>query len=149
MPAFSIKTLDGKPVGDAEIQNAPATVLNFVAANCGSCRRQLPLVESIRAEYEKKGVRFVNISQTMKKKFTSDEVVKAFKSIGNHSELAYDPDNKIGALFKVTSFPTMAVIRRDGRIEHVTVGAKKNIDAILRTQLDAILQADKAVKGGS
>lgn len=146
VPSFSIQTLDAKPVGDAEMQNAPATVLNFVAPNCGFCRRQLPMVESVRADYEKRGVRFVNISQTMKKKYSNEEAAKTIHTIGNHSELANDPDNKIGDLFRVTSFPTTAVVRRDGRIETVFVGAKKNIDALLRGQLDAILKADVSIK---
>lgn len=143
MPAFSIQTLDGTPVGDDEIPRVPATVLNFIAPNCGFCRRQLPIVESIRDEYEKKGVRFVNIIQTMRKPFTSEEAVKTIEATGSKLELVYEPENKIGALFKARSFPTLAVVRRDGRIETVIVGAKKNIDAVLRTQLDAILAADE------
>lgn len=143
VPPFSAKTLQGKPVGDQEVQNAPATILNFVASNCGFCRRQLPLVESIREEYEKKGVRFVNIIQTMRKPIESDAAVKTIEASGSKLELVYEPDNKIGALFKVRSFPTLAVVRRDGRIETVIVGAKKNIDALLRNQLDAILAADE------
>lgn len=148
MPAFAIQTLEGTPVGDDEIPRVPATVLNFIAPNCGFCRRQLPLVESIRDEYEKKGVRFINIIQTMRKAVPRDEAIKTIEAAGSKMELAYEPDNKVGALFKVRSFPTLAVVRRDGRIETVIVGAKKNIDVLLRTQLDAILKADTAVKSG-
>ncbi|HKQ48443.1 MAG TPA: redoxin domain-containing protein [Phycisphaerae bacterium] len=149
IPAFSAKTLQDKPVGDQEIQDAPATVLNFVAANCGFCRRQLPLVESIREEYEKKGVRFVNLIQTMRKPIERDAAVKTIEATGSKLELVYEPDNKIGALFKVRSFPTLAVVRRDGRIETVIVGAKKNIDALLRTQLDTILAVDGKASGSA
>ena len=149
MPAFAIQTLDGVPVGDDEIPRVPATVLNFIAPNCGFCRKQLPLVESIRDEYEKKGVRFINIIQTMRKAVPRDEAVKTIEATGNKMELAYEPENKVGALFKVRGFPTLAVVRRDGRIETVIVGAKTNIDALVREKLDAILKADTAVKSGA
>ncbi len=146
IPQFTIQTIDKKPVSDEEIQNVPATVLNFVAADCGFCKRQMPQVESIRVEYEKKGVRFINICETLKKKYPIDEIPKMMDANGSHSELSHDPDNKIGKLFKVTSFPTMFVVRRDGRIENVNVGVRTA--SRLRGQLDEILKNDASIKGG-
>ena len=42
------KTLDGKTLSNADFKNHPATVLNFVAPNCGYCKRALPNVEKVR-----------------------------------------------------------------------------------------------------
>ena len=146
-PAFSIDTLEGKKVSSDDFKNHPATVLNFVAPNCGFCKKQLPNVESIRAEYEAKGVRFVNIAQKMgAKEFTTEEIVDVFKGVGSRLELAKDSENKVGQMFKAVSFPTMVVVNKEGKIEHVNIGALQDLDKSLKTQLD-ILIAGKPATG--
>lgn len=144
-PAFSIDTLEGKKVSSDDFKNHPATVLNFVAPNCGYCKKQLPNVESIRAEYEAKGVRFVNVAQKMgAKEFTTEEIVDVFKGVGSRLELAKDSDNKVGQLFKAVSFPTMVVVNKDGKIEHVNIGAQADLDKYLKAQLDGLIAGKQA-----
>ena len=144
-PQFvAMKTLAGKEISNSDFANHPATVLNFVAPNCGFCKRSLPDVEKVRKEYESKGVRFINVAQTMRKKYTTDEVVEVFKKTGSQLEIAHDAANAIGKKFKATSFPTMVVISRTGKIVAVNIGAKKNLEALLKGQLDKLL----AEKGG-
>jgi len=146
-PAFSIDTLEGKKVSSDDFKNHPATVLNFVAPNCGFCKKQLPNVESIRAEYEAKGVRFVNVAQKMgAKEFTTEEIVDVFKGVGSRLELAKDNDNKVGQMFKAVSYPTMIVVNKDGKIEHVNIGAAQDLDKSLKAQLDGLI-AGKAPGG--
>ncbi|MCH7883723.1 MAG: redoxin domain-containing protein [Planctomycetes bacterium] len=140
-PAFNIDTLDGKEVSNADFSKHPATVLNFVAPNCGFCKRQVPTVEKIRAEYEAKGVRFVNISQTMRKEYSAEEVVDIFKTkLKTNLEIATDSGNKIGKLFKATSYPTLFVVGKDGKVSEVFVGAKPNLDTLLKVRLDALIK---------
>lgn len=139
-PQFTLKTVGGKTFASTEFSQHPATVLNFVAPNCGFCKRQLPKVESVRAEYEAKGVRFVNVSQTMRKEFTEAEVIDVFKKVGSRLELATDKGNKVGNLFKAVSFPTMIVVDKKGMISHVNIGAKPDIDSLLKKQLDGLIK---------
>ncbi len=143
-PKFTLTLRNDQTISNAAFSDRPATVLNFFAPNCGYCKRQIPNVESVRPDYEKKGVRFINVSQTMRKEFSPEEITEVLESVGSHLELAIDPKNEVGKRFKVTSFPTMAVIRRDGVIEHVNIGAKNDLETTLKQQLDAILQADRA-----
>ena len=139
-PQFvTMKTLAGKEISNSDFANHPATVLNFVAPNCGFCKRSLPNVEKVRKEYESKGVRFVNVAQTFRKKYTTDEVVEVFKKTGSQLEIAHDAANVIGKKFKATSFPTMVVISRTGKVVAVNIGAKKNLEALLKGQLDKLL----------
>lgn len=146
-PAFSIDTLDGKKVSSDDFKNHSATVLNFVAPNCGYCKKQLPNVEAIRAEYEAKGVRFVNVAEKMgSKEFTTEEIVDVFKGVGSRLELAKDTDNKVGQMFKAVSFPTMVVVNKNGKIEHVNIGAAPDIDKSLKAQLDGLI-ASKPTDG--
>ncbi len=146
-PTFAIETLDGKAVSNADFSNHPATVLNFVAPNCGYCKRQVPTVEKIRAEYEAKGVRFVNISQTMRKEFSPEEVVDVFKNkLKTKLEIATDNGNKIGKLFKAVSFPTLFVVNKEGKVTEVIIGAKQNLDTLLKGRLDALLKGKPSAR---
>jgi len=144
-PAFSIDTLEGKKVSSDDFKNHPATVLNFVAPNCGFCKKQMPNVEAVRAEYEAKGVRFVNVAQKMgAKEFTTEEIVDVFKGVGSRLELAKDTDNKVGQMFKAVSFPTMVVVSKDGKIEYVNIGAQADLDKSLKGQLDGLIAGKPA-----
>lgn len=141
-PAFTLSTLDGKSLGNDDFKNHPATILNFVAPNCGFCKRQLPNVEKVRKEYESKGVRFVNVVQKMRKNFTEQEIIGVFEKVGSKLEVTTGDfaNNSVGKQFKVTSFPTMFVVDRNGKVAHVTVGAKKNLETTLKSQLDALIK---------
>jgi len=138
-PAFDIDTIDGKKLSSADLANHPATVLNFVAPNCGFCKKQVPRLEEIRKSYEAKGVRFVNVTQTMRQKFSQEETVGIFKGTGSNLELAYDADNTVGTPFKATSFPTMVVVGKSGKIEAVNVGNIGDLETRLSGQLDALV----------
>jgi thiol-disulfide isomerase/thioredoxin len=141
-PSFAIKTLDGTNVGSADFDKYQATVLNFVAPNCGYCKRQVPNVEKVRAAYESKGVRFVNVVQKMRKDFTDAETKDIFAKAGSNLALARDAGNKVGKDYKATSFPTMVVVDKAGMIKHVTIGAKANMESLLSGQLDAMIKGN-------
>lgn len=138
-PAFALDTMEGKKISSDNFKDHPATVLNFVAPNCGFCKKQMPGVETVRAEYEAKGVRFVNVVQKMGKDFTDAEITDVFKGAGSRLEMAKDADNKVGQQFKAQSYPTMIVVDRGGKITHVNIGAQQDLDKSLKTQLDALI----------
>ncbi|MBI4718845.1 MAG: redoxin domain-containing protein [Planctomycetes bacterium] len=147
-PAFDLATVDGKKLGSSDFANHPATVLTFVAPNCGFCKKAVPVIETVRAEYEAKGVRFVNVAQTMRKEFTQQETVEVFKTAGSNIELAYDPKNTVGPLYNANGFPTMVVVDKSGNIAHVNVGAKPDLDTVLKGQLDGLIAGKPAGEAG-
>ncbi len=126
-PKMSLSTLDGAPVGNEEFGYHPATVLNFFAPNCGFSKKQIPKVEQLRGEFETLGVRFVNVCETMRKAFTPDEVQLVMAELNSNIELAMDPGNRIGRLFRVSGYPLLVVVSADGRIDHVVSGNKANL----------------------
>lgn len=144
-PNFAIKTLDGNSVSNADLKDHPATILNFVAANCGFCKKQIPRVEGIRKKYTDKNVRFVNVVQTMRTPFTAEQVASVMKQLGADLELAHDPDNTVGSLFYATGYPTMVVLGKSGKVEAVNVGNKSDLENLLTAQLDALI-AGKAIE---
>jgi thiol-disulfide isomerase/thioredoxin len=138
VPAFSLTTYDGKALSSDGIKKSSATVLNFVAPNCGFCKRQLPNVEKVRQEFESKGVRFVNVSQTMRQEFKPEDAKKIFDDTGAKLEFAVDSGNQVGRAFQATSYPTMVVVDKNGNIAHVNVGARPDLEKVLKEQLSSI-----------
>ena len=143
VPTFALSTIDGKSISNTDIAGSKATVLNFVAPNCGFCKKQLPNLEKVRAEYEAKGVRFVNVVQKMRKEFTQEEIVDIFKGVGSQLEITLGDfaSNATGQAFKATSFPTMFVVGKDGKVAHVNIGAKPDLVELVKGQLDALLKS--------
>jgi thiol-disulfide isomerase/thioredoxin len=139
-PALALTTLGGQAVSNKEFGKYGATVLNFVAPNCGFCGKQLPAVERVRQVYQPAGVRFVNISQQMGQQVFSPQDAEAkYLSLGSKLELAIDAGNTVGQLFSATAYPTMVVIGKNGNVAQVNVGAKENIEEVLKQQLDSLL----------
>jgi thiol-disulfide isomerase/thioredoxin len=147
-PALSLKTAAGLPVNNAEFKFHPATVLNFVSPECPFCKRQIPQVELLRAEYEPKGVRFVNVSESLHgKSFTQAEAQLAYDALGSHSELAMDKEtNQLGNVYKIGSFPILVVVAKDGTIVDALPGARTENTEKLRSRLDTLLQKESGAK---
>ena len=139
VPTFEIGTKGGGELSDRTLGDG-VTVLNFFAVNCPFCKTQLPSVESLRPEYQARGVRFVTVSQTMKsKRFSDEQVLAKLRELGVATEVVTDPDNRIGKLFRVTSYPTMFVVAKGGKIAAVNIGNVTKIKTTLKTQLDKLL----------
>jgi thiol-disulfide isomerase/thioredoxin len=140
-PAFSLATtVGGQTISNNEFGKYGATVLNFVAPNCGFCTKQIPAVEKLRQVYQPAGVRFINVSQQMGQQvFSPQEAEAKYVSLGSKLEIAIDTENAVGKLFSATAYPTMVVIGRNGIVAQANVGAKDNIEEVLRQQLDSLL----------
>ncbi|MCB9858271.1 MAG: DUF1573 domain-containing protein [Phycisphaerales bacterium] len=138
-PTYDLKTMDGFPVTNLELEGHPATVLNFFAPNCPHCKRQLPKVEQIRLQFEPMGVRFVNVSEKMRKDFTPEEVLSVVSDLGANAELAIDPGNVVGRRFKATGYPCLIVIDPKGVVSHVVSGNKKNIVEDVSQKLESLI----------
>lgn len=148
-PNFGLETVDGKPVGSKSFADAKATVMNFFAINCGYCSKQIPRLETVRKDYESKGVRFVNVQETMRQEFTAEEGIAKMKDLGWGGELARDPKNALGPKFGARGFPTMAVIDPKGTIQAVNVGNIGDLETKLKSQLDLILAGKDVPKTAS
>ncbi len=143
-PAFSTVTFAGKKVSSTDFAKHPATILNFVAGNCGYCGKQIPRLEKIRQSYEGKGVRFVNVVETMRTPFTKQQVVDKMTKLGSKLEIAHDVKNAIGPGYGASGFPTMVVVGKSGKVEAVNVGNIADLETRVKGQLDALI-AGKAL----
>ena len=138
-PAFKLTTFEDKPFSSEDLNNA-ITVLNFISPACPWCKKALPELEPIRAAYQEKGVRFVNVinpNPTRTHEYSREEVTKMLDDLNAHLESAFDPGTTVGMAFGATGYPTMMVVGKDRKVAAVNVGANRIAD--LSVQLDALL----------
>lgn len=146
-PATSFKTNAGESINTAAL-NFPATVMKFYTTWCPHCKRSLPLVEKVYQEFKDKGVKFLAISQddpndaNRRRRFTPEQTIAKLKEMGVTFDLILDPQKKIGQAFKASSYPTMFLLDKNGKIVNVYIGGMRanRIDEFKR-DLEKILLA--------
>ena len=111
VPQYAAMTLAGDTVRVGG--NEPATVLNVWATWCTSCQEEMAALDSLRAQYQAKGLRVVAVSVD-----NSDiEKVRRFAQ-SNHlgMTVAHDPMSTINQTYEVVGVPTTFIVGKDGKL---------------------------------
>lgn len=131
VPDFKVKDRTGKEVSLSELRQGKKYVLiDFWASWCNPCRKEIPNLKKLYAQYSGKGFEIVSISIDQKKA----DWEKALKEEGLTWPNFLD-ETGVAALYKVKFVPTMYLITADG----VMVGENLRGDA-LATKLKELFQ---------
>jgi len=139
-PEIALETRRARAVSNESFTEHNATVLNFFAPNCPYCRRQIPAVETVRTAFADRGVRFVNVAETMGGvEYGIEATMDVLASLGAQLEVAADAGNEVGQRFRATGLPTLFVVDRRGTVRWVAIGARENLEETLVARLQALL----------
>lgn len=131
VPDFKVKDRTGKEVSLSELRQGKKYVLiDFWASWCNPCRKEIPNLKKLYAQYCGKGFEIVSISIDQKKA----DWEKALKEEGLTWPNFLD-ETGVAALYKVKFVPTMYLITADG----VMVGENLRGEA-LATKLKELFQ---------
>lgn len=131
VPDFKVKDRTGKEVSLSELRQGKKYVLiDFWASWCNPCRKEIPNLKKLYAQYSGKGFEIVSISIDQKKA----DWEKALKEEGLTWPNFLD-ETGVAALYKVKFVPTMYLITADG----VMVGENLRGEA-LATKLKELFQ---------
>lgn len=131
VPDFKVKDKTGKEVSLSELRQGKKYVLiDFWASWCNPCRKEIPNLKKLYAQYNDKGFEIVSISIDQKKA----DWEKALKEEGLIWPNFLD-ETGVAALYKVKFVPTMYLITSDG----VMVGENLRGEA-LATKLKELFQ---------
>ena len=131
VPDFKVKDRTGKEVSLSELRQGKKYVLiDFWASWCNPCRKEIPNLKKLYAQYSGKGFEIVSISIDQKK----PDWEKALKEEGLTWPNFLD-ETGVAALYKVKFVPTMYLITADG----VMVGENLRGEA-LATKLKELFQ---------
>jgi len=128
-PDFELKTLDGDKVRLSELRKP--VLLSFWASWCGPCRRELPRLEKLNAEYKSKGLVILGVNDEEKstaRKFLAKE--------GLSIPTLDDAARKVHRLYRVRSIPSVFLIDASGKVVKFFKGARE--EAELRAALKSV-----------
>ena len=110
VPDFKIKDKSGKEIALSTLRQGKKYVLiDFWASWCNPCRKEIPNLKKLYAQYSEKGFEIVSISIDQKKA----DWEKALKEEGLPWPNFLD-ETGVAALYKVKFVPTMYLINADG-----------------------------------
>jgi thiol-disulfide isomerase/thioredoxin len=126
-PPFSGETIDGSPLDSASLGSS-VVVLNFWASDCGPCRKEQPILQSLSGRYENRGVRFVGVnaepSKVNARTFLAEFGV-TYPSI-------FDPYFEIAYKFRVFFLPATYVLDGRRRVAAIIFGATTHEQQLVR-----------------
>jgi peroxiredoxin len=138
VPAYAAPTLAGDTVHIGGTESP--TVLNVWATWCASCQEEMSALDSLRTQYQPKGLRVVAVSVD-----NGDvEKVRRFAE-SNHlgMTVAHDPLSTINQAYEVVGVPTTFIIGRDGKLLWRHTGNVTDVIADARSAIEKALDASR------
>jgi thiol-disulfide isomerase/thioredoxin len=143
-PAFAAPVRGG---GSFELSSARGEVvmLSFWATWCGPCRRELPVLRRLEAEYAPRGVRLVAANVDAPE--DREELVDAFlRRAGGEPPLVVWPDGATVEAWRARRLPTLYILDAQGEI--VASHSSLQDESVLRRELETALARGVAATAG-
>lgn len=123
--------------GSADLQKWKGKViyLTFFASWCTPCRKEMPELERLQAEYGSRGLQVISVGVD-----TDAEKARAFaEKTGVTYPVLLDPTATSLGRFDVKSMPTTYIIGKDGVIKHKQVGFGENTLTEVKAVIEGLL----------
>lgn len=131
LPSVTLKTIDGKAVNTAKLNNdGKPFIISFFATWCKPCQQELDAINEVIVDWEEEtGVKVILVSIDQGQNV--DKVKPLVDSKGWDFEVLLDPNSDFKRAMNVTLVPTVFVIDGKGNIaDHrsgYTVGSEKHL----------------------
>lgn len=142
-PLFSLRDNHGNffhlssYVGVKKKYPVKGIILNFFASYCKPCKNELPVLNSLVEEFERKGIKVVIAGY----REDFDKIMDMLAGIKvSDPVILSDVYGKIGEKYGVKGLPMTVFIGADGRVKDIMRGELPNIENILREKTGRLLQ---------
>jgi thiol-disulfide isomerase/thioredoxin len=127
---------------DAEENGARAVLITFFATWCGPCKKELPLLVQLGAEYRAKGLRILSVAID-KDESKWPEIIDLVKKNAVDFPVVKDRYNLIARRYlgEKTALPSVFLVGRDGTIRLVKQGYTADAKSFLRAEVEKLLDA--------
>lgn len=110
-PDFELKNLKGESIKLSSLRGK-YTLIDFWASWCGPCRKEIPNLKKVYADYKDKGLQLIGVSL--------DNSDAAWRKAVEEEQLDYlqlhDPENITGKLYNYSGIPFIILISPEGII---------------------------------
>ncbi len=114
-PAFTaVRADDGTPFALAELKGKVA-LLSFWASWCGPCRREMPVLQKLEAQYRDRGLALVTVNLDDPDS-RQEDVAGFFRELSGPAPLVVYPGGRTQEDWHAGTLPTLYVLGRDGQI---------------------------------
>jgi len=135
VPDFSLKTPEGDTVKLSKAVADGPVVLDFWATYCGPCRMELPDLDSIRKDYESKGIHFYAVNAN-----DDATTVRQFATQTNLGiPMLLDNPPYLSQFLQINAIPVTIVIDKRMKIVVALAGYDPNMKNDLPGALDQVL----------
>jgi thiol-disulfide isomerase/thioredoxin len=114
---FEFENIDGKKLKLSDFKGK-YVLLDFWGTWCGPCRSEIPNLVKVYEKFNDKGFEIISISSDLMLKTKSKEDFKKFVKENNMTwtQTLDSEDRKIHDLYKISHWPTLFLLDRDGKI---------------------------------
>lgn len=140
-PQIRLDLLDGGTMDLSRHLGKDIVILDFWATWCGPCRESMPIIEKVAADYRSRNVVLYTVNEG-----DDDAAIRKFlENIKLDCAVALDRSLVAGAAYQAEFIPQTVLIDKKGRIQAVHVGAGFDLNAVLRRDLDKLLNGKSLV----
>lgn len=137
-PDFALKDASGKKISLSDYKGR-VVMINFWATWCPPCRQEMPSMESLFQEYNKKGFEILAVSSDSQ----AEKIVKPFMEFYELTFSALmDIDGSVHSLYGVTSIPTTYIVDKNGNIAQKFMGPRDWKDKNIKNMIEKLLQQE-------
>lgn len=119
-PNFQLRDLSGTPIALSDYRGK-VVLINFWATWCGPCRIEMPGMERLYREFDRKGFEILAVSTDQQ----GVAVTRPFRDeIGLTFPILHDSDFRVGVAYGARTLPMTFLVDRHGIITHRIFGAR-------------------------
>ncbi len=119
VPAFSVKSYDGKTVSNASLKGKPY-ILDFWATWCGPCKAASPTMQAIHQKFASKGL--VVIGANMGENPKSLAMAKAYPKEHKYTYMFTLGNDKLAQKLQIAGIPCFLFVDKTGKIKAIRTG---------------------------
>jgi len=136
-PDFELELLGGGSFVLSEMRGSPLT-LNLWASWCPPCRREMPALDAVYAEYQDQHLQVVGVNMTAQD--SERAAIEFVRAMGLRFPIALDREGRVARLYQMRALPTTFFIDTQGVVQRVIVGGPMS-ELTLRSEIEALLAA--------
>lgn len=138
-PDFTLPSSTGESITLSSFYGSPV-IVNFWASWCTPCRKEMPAIQQVYADFENQGLIILGINTTSQD--NKEDAIAFSKKVGVTFPILFDENGQVNTVYQIRALPTTFFINSDGVIQEITIGGPMS-EALIRSKIETIMPKTK------